>query len=115
MVSNLEHLTAEIKVLHSKLMLLARPSRSGKAILLKSFGERMGVAPRNIGLALGRRLVSILHNRHLQTGDILHGQVDAADINTYIFRFLSISSMRGVVYIKNAALVFSCAASGGES
>lgn len=77
MVSRLEQLTAEIGALHSKLILLVGPSRSGKTALLKSFGERMGVVPLNIGSALGLRLASIPHKqRHLQAGDILRELAD---------------------------------------
>jgi hypothetical protein len=72
MLSRLEKLTVEIGALHSRLILLIGPPRSGKTALLKSFGERMGMVPLNIGSELGRQLMPVPHKqRHLQAGNLL--------------------------------------------
>jgi hypothetical protein len=72
MLSRLETLASEIGALHSRLILLIGPPRSGKTALLKSFGERMGMVPLNIGSELGRQLMPVPHKqRHLQAGNLL--------------------------------------------
>jgi len=77
MISRLETLTSEISALHSRLILLIGPPRSGKTALLNSFGERMGMVPLSIGSELGRRLMPIPHKqRHLQTGNLLRELVE---------------------------------------
>jgi hypothetical protein len=77
MISRLETLTSEIGALHSRLILLVGPRRSGKTELLTSFGKRMGVVPLNIGSALGRQLMAIPHKqRHLQAGNLLRELAD---------------------------------------
>lgn len=77
MLSRLEQLTVEIGALHSRLILLIGPPRGGKTALLKSFGERAGVVPLNIGSELGRRLMSIpQRQRHLQAGNVLRELAD---------------------------------------
>lgn len=63
--------------MHSKLILLAGPPHSGKTVLLRSFGKRLGVVPLNVGSALGRRLALIPHRqRRLQTGNFLRELAD---------------------------------------
>lgn len=77
MISRLETLASEIGALHSRLILLIGPPRSGKTALLKSFGERMGMVPLSIGSELGRRLMPIPHKqRHLQAGNLLRELVE---------------------------------------
>ena len=76
-LSRLAQLTAEISVLHSRLILLVGPPRSGKTALLRSFGKRMGIVPLNVGAALGRRLAAIPQKqRHLQAGNLLRDLAD---------------------------------------
>ena len=77
MLSRFEQLVDEIGALHSKLLLLVGPPRSGKTALLKSYGGRMGVSLLNVGSAMGQRLASIPHKqRHLQAGDVLRELAD---------------------------------------
>jgi len=77
MLLRLERLVVEIGALQSKLILLVGPPHIGKTDLLKSFGERIGVVPLNVGSALGRRLASIPYKqRHLQAGNILRELAD---------------------------------------
>jgi hypothetical protein len=77
MISRLETLTSEISALHSRLILLIGPPRSGKTALLNSFGERMGMVPLNIGSELGRQLMPVPHKqRHLQAGNLLRELAD---------------------------------------
>jgi hypothetical protein len=78
MISRLETLTNEISALHSRLILLIGPRRSGKTRLLASFGERMGLVPLNIGSELGHRLMAIPHKqRQLQAGNLLRELADS--------------------------------------
>lgn len=59
MLEKLERLVDEIGALHSRLILLVGPPGSGKTCLLRLFGENRGIAPLNVGAALGRRLVAL--------------------------------------------------------
>lgn len=59
MLEKLERLVDEIGALHSRLILLVGPPGSGKTWLLRLFGESRGIAPLNVGAALGRRLVAL--------------------------------------------------------
>ena len=53
MLEKLERLVDEIGVLHSRLVLLVGLPESGKTRLLRLFGESRGIAPLNLGSALG--------------------------------------------------------------
>ena len=59
MLEKLERLVDEIGALHSRLILLVGPPGSGKTRLLRLFGESRGIAPLNLGSALGRRLIAL--------------------------------------------------------
>ncbi|MCX7113569.1 MAG: BREX-3 system P-loop-containing protein BrxF [Proteobacteria bacterium] len=73
MPSRLEQLTANIGDLHSRLILIIGPPKSGKTLLLRVYGESKGIAPFNLGAALGRRLIGLSHRqRQFQAAEVLH-------------------------------------------
>jgi hypothetical protein len=73
MPSRLEQLTANIGDLHSRLILIIGPPKSGKTKLLRAYGESKGIAPFNLGAALGRRLIGLSHRqRQFQAAQVLH-------------------------------------------
>ena len=63
MLEKLERLVDEIGARHSRLILLVGPPGSGKTRLLRLFGESRGIAPLNVGAALGRRLVALSYRQ----------------------------------------------------
>ena len=72
MLTRLVQLIGEIGELHSKLILLAGPSRSGKTQLLRQLGAQLKLEPLNVGLELGRRLAATPnHERGFAAGELL--------------------------------------------
>ena len=63
MLAKIERLIGEIDDLNSKLILLVGPSHSGKTQLLRQLGEKLSIAPLNVGLELGRRLAATPNNK----------------------------------------------------
>lgn len=72
MLAKIERLIGEIDDLNSKLILLVGPSHSGKTQLLRQLGEKLSIAPLNVGLELGRRLAATPNNkRGFSAGELL--------------------------------------------
>ncbi|MDE1529757.1 BREX-3 system P-loop-containing protein BrxF [Pseudomonas carnis] len=63
MLAKIERLIGEIGDLNSKLILLVGPSHSGKTQLLRQLGDKLSIAPLNVGLELGRRLAATPNNK----------------------------------------------------
>ena len=77
MLAKLEQLIGEIGDLHSKLILLVGPSRSGKTQLLGLLGAKLNIEPHNVGLELGRRLAATPNNkRGFSAGELLREIAD---------------------------------------
>jgi hypothetical protein len=77
MLAKLEQLIGEIGDLHSKLILLVGPSRSGKTQLLRQLGAKLNIDPLNVGLELGRRLAATPNNkRGFSAGELLREIAD---------------------------------------
>ena len=77
MIEQLERLIDEIANLHSKLVLLAGPGRSGKTRLLRALGDKLNIAPLNVSLELGRRLAGTPNNkRGFSAGELLREIAD---------------------------------------
>jgi hypothetical protein len=76
-IAKLEQLIGEIGDLHSKLILLVGPSRSGKTSLLRELGFKLHIDPLNVGLELGRRLAATPNNkRGFSAGELLREIAD---------------------------------------
>ena len=72
MIERLDHLVQDISGLNSKLILLIGPQRSGKSNLLGQLAERRQARVLNVGVELGRELLSVPGTRrHLQAADLL--------------------------------------------
>ncbi|WP_417663479.1 BREX-3 system P-loop-containing protein BrxF [Pseudomonas sp.] len=72
MLAKIERLIGEIDDLNSKLILLVGPSHSGKTQLLRQLGDKLSIAPLNVGLELGRRLAVAPNNkRGFSAGELL--------------------------------------------
>lgn len=77
MLAKLERLIGEIDDLNNKLILLVGPSHSGKTQLLRQLGEKLSIAPLNVGLELGRRLAATPNNkRGFSAGELLRKIAD---------------------------------------
>jgi len=77
MLAKIERLIGEIDDLNSKLILLVGPSHSGKTQLLRQLGEKLSIAPLNVGLELGRRLAATPNNkRGFSAGELLREIAD---------------------------------------
>ena len=77
MLEKLERLADETRYLHSKLILLVGPPRSGKTALLNALAKSRNAKPLNVGAALGSRLSAIPQKqRHLQANTILSDLAD---------------------------------------
>ena len=77
MLAKIERLIGEIDDLNSKLILLVGPSHSGKTQLLRQLGEKLSIAPLNVGLELGRRLAATPNNkRSFSAGELLREIAD---------------------------------------
>jgi hypothetical protein len=77
LVERLEQLIGEIGELNSKLILLVGPGRSGKTLLLRLLGAKLGIEPLNVGLELGSRLSATPSNkRGFSAGELLRDIAD---------------------------------------
>jgi len=104
-IEELERKIADTALLNSKLILLIGPPRSGKTALLGQLSDRMNVPVLNVGLALGRDLLSLPRTRrHLQVSELFKGLADTAaghglllvdNIELLFDRTLRVSWVRG--------------------
>jgi hypothetical protein len=77
MLEELRQRVAEVGALHSKLILLVGGERARRTEALAALAVVVGLAPLNIGLALGRALSVVPQKqRHLQTGVLLRDLVE---------------------------------------
>ena len=77
MVDELDHLVDEIASVHSKLIVLIGPPRTGKTALLRALAKRRNASLLGIGTSLGSRLSAIPQKqRHLQANGILRELAD---------------------------------------
>lgn len=77
MIERLEKLVDDVASLNSKLVLLIGPPRSGKTALLAQLSQRRNVPVLNVGLELGRQLLTVPSTRrHLQAADLMKDLTD---------------------------------------
>lgn len=63
MIEELDRTIDELGALHSRLILLVGPPRSGKTSILRSISDRKTVTPLNVGAELGRSLAGLSHTQ----------------------------------------------------
>lgn len=94
MIGELERKIADTALLNSKLILLIGPHQSGKSALLGQLSDRLNVSILNVGLALGRDLLSVPRTRrHLQVSELFKTVADTA-------------SGHGLLLVDNIELLF---------
>ena len=72
MIQRLEQILADLSVLHSKLLLVEGPPRSGKSTLLRTLSECRNTVPLNLSRSLGSMLAGIPRaQRQLSAGNML--------------------------------------------
>ncbi|MFP1646592.1 BREX-3 system P-loop-containing protein BrxF [Pontitalea aquivivens] len=94
MIDDLERVVSDIGSLNSKLVLLVGRPRSGKSALLGKLSESMQVQVLNVGVALGRDLLSLSRaRRNLKVSELFKALADSASAN-------------GILLLDNIELLF---------
>lgn len=94
MIDDLERVVGDIGSLNSKLVLLAGRPRSGKSALLGKLSERMQVQVLNVGVTLGRDLLSLSKaRRNLKVSELFKDRADSTSAN-------------GILLVDNIELLF---------
>lgn len=94
MIERLEKLVDDVTSLNSKLVLLIGPPRSGKTALLAQLSQRRNAPVLNVGVALGRQLLTVPSTRrHLQAADLMKDLTDE-------------KARRGLLLLDNIELLF---------